>query len=70
MAVLNQVVVVCHQSAENLFLELRLLRLAPETEVRNQIPLTGGIEFVRDEGRDTSGWFGEESSDEPPHPTG
>jgi len=41
--VLNQVVVVCHQLPENLFLELRLLGLAPEIEVRNQTPLTGRI---------------------------
>ena len=49
---LNQVVVVCHPSAENLILQLRLLGLAPEIKVRNQIPLTGRIEFVGDEVRE------------------
>ena len=34
-SVLNQVVVIRHRSAENLFLEVRLLGLASKIEVRN-----------------------------------
>ena len=48
---LNQVVVVCHQLPENLFLEPRLLGLAPEI-------LTGRIKPLRDDVLDAASGFG------------
>src|ERR1700686_5489187 len=49
---------VCHRCPKHLFLELRLLGLAPEIEVRNQSPLTGRIKSLRDEFHDASRGLG------------
>src|ERR1700722_9748104 len=45
-SVLNQVIVIGHQSAENLFFEMRLLGLAPKIEVWNQTPLADRVDLV------------------------